>query len=66
MSNFKDFHEEEEISPPRAKKKKPDPAPSNEGRDPSWPEGYNGRPKYRCLNDGHDYRDFFTEDGKLK
>jgi len=63
----------EEISPAPVEKKKKvvknkkvekktNPAPSNEGRNPKWPKGYNGRAKERVLNDGHDWKDFFSEE----
>jgi len=42
--------------------KKPDPSPSNEGRNPEWPKGYFGRRKEKVCNDGHDWKDFFSEE----
>tara|TARA_R100001443_G_scaffold8455_6_gene17804 strand:+ start:1517 stop:1729 length:213 start_codon:yes stop_codon:yes gene_type:complete len=68
MSGKKDLLGDEDIkdtslAPVEEKKvEKPNPSPSNEGRDPDWPEGYNGRRKDRVLNDGHDWKDFFSEE----
>ena len=65
MSDKKNLFSDEDAkdtSPAPVEEKKPDPSPSNEGRDPDWPEGYNGRRKDRVLNDGHDWKDFFSEE----
>tara|TARA_R110000824_G_scaffold323142_1_gene510072 strand:+ start:1544 stop:1747 length:204 start_codon:yes stop_codon:yes gene_type:complete len=65
MSDKKDLLGDKDVkdtSLAPVEEKKPDPSPSNEGRAPDWPEGYNGRRKDRVLNDGHDWKDFFSEE----
>ena len=54
--------EDEDTSPAPVEEKKPDPSPSNEGRNPEWPKGYFGRRKEKVCNDGHDWKDFFSEE----